>query len=89
MKDRLREINRSLRILDEAHFQGRITRDDYRQRRRHLLGTLCDGGGITARNTVSDRTVPRGHIRNASAHSGNDADWMHQSWWKRLFSKQR
>lgn len=62
MNERLREINRSLRTLDEAHRLGRISREDYRARRRHLLGTLCDGGGITARNTMAAETVPRGSV---------------------------
>lgn len=59
MNERLREINRSLRALDEAHRLGHINREEYRTRRRQLLRPLCDSGGITARNTVADRTLPR------------------------------
>lgn len=60
MNERLREINRSLRALDEAHHLGRISREEYRTRRRQLLRPLCDSGGITARNTLSEVTLPRG-----------------------------
>ncbi|MGH8146971.1 MAG: hypothetical protein ACREPY_11620 [Rhodanobacteraceae bacterium] len=74
MNERLREINRSLRTLDEAHRLGRISREDYRARRRHLLGTLCDGGGITARNTVAAQTVPRESVaaNTPSSHPPRD-----------------
>lgn len=66
MNEHLREINRSLRALDDAHLNGHITRDEYRLRRRHLLGTLRDGGGITRRNNVpSAETVP--HMRDRQA----------------------
>ncbi len=48
--DHLRETNRSLRALDDAHRLGEISRDDYRARRRALLETLTgnhdgDDGG--------------------------------------------
>jgi hypothetical protein len=63
VNERLREINRSLRALDEAHRLGHISREEYRTRRRQLLRPLCDSGGITARNTVADRTMPRSALR--------------------------
>lgn len=66
MNERLREINRSLRALDEAHRLGHISREEYRTRRRQLLRPLCDSGGITARNTVADATMPRGALRTES-----------------------
>jgi hypothetical protein len=74
VNERLREINRSLRSLDEAHRLGRISREDYRARRRHLLGTLCDSGGITARNTVAAETVPRASVPAAPASSQPSRD---------------
>lgn len=89
MNERLRQINQSLGALDEAHRLGRISREDYRARRRHLLGTLCDSGGITARNDV---TAPN---RPAAARShGNEAlsglfpkrrlfDWRRLLFWSR------
>ncbi|ODV09471.1 MAG: hypothetical protein ABT19_14810 [Rhodanobacter sp. SCN 68-63] len=53
MNERERRANQSLRTLDEAHRNGRITRDDYRARRRALLGSLCDSDGVTARNALT------------------------------------
>ncbi|WHZ19886.1 MAG: T6SS protein serine/threonine phosphatase PppA [Rhodanobacteraceae bacterium] len=41
--ERLREANRSLHALDDAHRLGEISRDDYRARRRRLLETLTGG----------------------------------------------
>lgn len=87
MSPRLDEINRSLRALDEAHRLGRITRADYRARRRHLLGTLVDGGGITARNTVDAKTVPRARTQTVpAAPASRDVAMsaMFPSWWSRL-----
>jgi hypothetical protein len=90
VNEHLREINRSLRTLDEAHRLGRISREDYRARRRHLLGTLCDGGGITARNTVAAETVPRSSMPPAAAHARRDeAVTAMFPWWSRLFSWSR
>lgn len=63
MNERERRANQSLRTLDEAHRNGRITREDYRARRRALLGSLCDSDGITARNALTpaaSRAPPRG-----------------------------
>ena len=53
MNERERRANQSLRTLDEAHRNGRITREDYRARRRALLGSLCDSDGVTARNALT------------------------------------
>jgi hypothetical protein len=53
MTEREQSVNRDLRILDEAHRLGRITRDDYRARRRRVIGVLCDSNGvITARKSL-------------------------------------
>lgn len=71
MNEHLREINQSLHALDEAHRLGRITREEYRARRRRLVGTLADGGGITARNTVSVETVPRAQVAGARGHDNS------------------
>ena len=72
MNERLRQINQSLGALDEAHRLGRISREEYRTRRRHLLGTLCDSGGITARNAVAgDAAVERRVV--ATQATGNEA----------------
>lgn len=89
MNERLREINRSLHMLDEAHRLGRISREDYRARRRHLLGTLCDGGGITARNAVVAETIPRSRDPALSrVQSGHDeAISAVFPWWSRWFKR--
>jgi hypothetical protein len=71
VNERLRQINQSLTALDEAHRLGRISREDYRTRRRHLLGTLCDSGGITARNAVADQDVTQS--RGGARSTGNEA----------------
>lgn len=93
MNERLRQINQSLGALDEAHRLGRISREDYRTRRRHLLGTLCDSGGITARNALGGDTAAAN--RPAATHStGNEAlsglfpkrrlfDWRRLLFWSR------
>lgn len=67
MNPRLRDINRSLRALDEAHRLGRISREEYRARRRQLLSPLCDSGGITARNSLDAETVPRASVQTVPA----------------------
>lgn len=60
MSEREQRVNQSLRALDEAHYAGRISREEYRLRRRQLLGTLFDSHGITARNTLRGRRVSDG-----------------------------
>jgi hypothetical protein len=52
MTEREDQVNQGLRSLDDAHRLGRISREDYRARRRALLGSLRDSQGITARNTL-------------------------------------
>ncbi|MFC5438016.1 hypothetical protein ACFPME_15755 [Rhodanobacter umsongensis] len=53
MTERERAINQDLHVLDEAHRLGRITRAEYRARRRRVLGSLYDSSGVvTARKTL-------------------------------------
>lgn len=53
MTEREQAVNRDLRALDEAHRLGRITRGEYRIRRRRVLGSLYDSNGVvTARKTL-------------------------------------
>lgn len=60
MNERERHANQSLHALDEAHRLGRISREEYRSRRRHLLGALCESHVVTARNAVV-RPAQRSH----------------------------
>ena len=60
MSEREQQVNQGLRVLDEAHYSGRISREEYRKRRRQLLGSLCDSHGITARNTLRTRITQQG-----------------------------
>lgn len=70
MTDREHHVNQSLRALDEAHRLGRLTREEYRSRRRHLLGALRDSHVVTARNAiVRAATTER---REAAPVAGND-----------------
>jgi len=63
MTERERAINQDLHVLDEAHRLGRITRDEYRSRRRRVLESLYDSSGIvTARKALvppGAATTPR------------------------------
>lgn len=52
-----RQVNRNLRVLDEAHRLGRIGRDEYRGRRRQLLGSMNESNVITARNALTSTTA--------------------------------
>ncbi|KRE88290.1 hypothetical protein ASG87_06650 [Frateuria sp. Soil773] len=52
MTEAERRANQSLHALDEAHRLGRITREEYRARRRAVLAALCDSHGVTARNAI-------------------------------------
>ncbi|KAA0070917.1 hypothetical protein [Rhodanobacter sp. T12-5] len=79
MTERERAINRDLHALDEAHRLGRITRADYRSRRRRVLQSLQDGSGVvTARKTL----VPGGTTtspRPRHAHSASVGDTSAES----------
>jgi hypothetical protein len=66
MTERERAINQDLHVLDEAHRLGRITRDDYRARRRRVLGSLYDSSGIvTARKTLVPGVTTTSRLRHA------------------------
>lgn len=63
MNERERRTNEALRVLDEAHCNGRFSRDEYRARRRALLNNFCDSDGVTARKTLTpaaSESTPRG-----------------------------
>lgn len=53
MNEHERRVNHALHALDEAHRSAHISRDEYRARRRVLLGSLCDSDGVTARNALT------------------------------------
>jgi hypothetical protein len=77
LAERRHAVNRDLRVLDEAHRLGRITRAEYRARRRRLLETLYDPSAVvTARNTLvppAATTTPRVR-KSPAAHRGDSAD---------------
>jgi hypothetical protein len=70
MTERERAINQDLHVLDEAHRLGRISRADYRARRRHVLQSLYDNSGVvTARKTL----VPSGATTSPRVRHGQSA----------------
>lgn len=77
MSERERAINRDLRVLDEAHRLGRITRAEYRARRRRVLGAMRDSGNlVTARKDLLSQeatTSPRLRHAQAPAAGGDSA----------------
>jgi hypothetical protein len=58
MNEQERRSNHILHALDEAHRMGRITRAEYRTRRRALLASLSDSNGVTARNAIVPSREP-------------------------------
>lgn len=73
MTERERAINRDLHVLDEAHRLGRLSRAEYRTRRRRVLQALRDGNSIvTARKTLlpsaatTTSRVRRAHVMPAA-----------------------
>lgn len=63
MNEHERRINQALHALDEAHSSGRLSREEYRARRRALLSGFCDSDGVTARKALAPATsepTPRG-----------------------------
>ena len=76
MNEQERRANHGLHALDEAHRSGRISREEYRARRRALLGSLCDSDGVTARNALppSTATRPREPGQRMSAPVADVAD---------------
>jgi hypothetical protein len=59
MNEHERRVNQGLHALDEAHRTARISREEYRARRRALLGSLCDSDGVTARNALTPSAAAR------------------------------
>lgn len=57
MTEREAAINRDLRVLDDAHRLGRVSRAEYRNRRRRVLQSLNDGGAVTARKALVSPTA--------------------------------
>ena len=58
MTERERAINRDLHALDEAQRLGRISRAEYRARRRRVLQSLYDSSGVvTARKTLVPASI--------------------------------
>jgi hypothetical protein len=68
MTEREQQINRSLHALDDAHRLGRIARDEYRLRRRHLLAPLIDETYETVRDTVRRAAPAHATQRQKQAH---------------------
>jgi hypothetical protein len=76
MSKRELAVNQELRALDEAHRLGRVSRAEYRSRRRQLIGTLRDSSGVvTARNALAS-PVPAPAPR-AGAYHASEADSAH------------
>ena len=74
MNEQERRANQGLHALDEAHRSGRITREDYRARRRALLENLYDSDGVTARNAL-DAVRGRAAARIRREHSAWPVRW--------------
>ncbi|GGA38608.1 hypothetical protein [Dyella nitratireducens] len=68
MSDREHHVNQSLHALDEAHRLGRLTREEYRSRRRHLLGALRDSHVVTARNAIVRPVAPQQETAPAASN---------------------
>lgn len=75
MTERETAINRDLRVLDDAHRLGRISREEYRSRRRRVLQPLADSGGVvTARKAlVPPRSSAPPQGQHAVAAGAEDA----------------
>ena len=72
-------VNESLCALDEAHRLGHITRDEYRARRRYVIGRLSDSNGETARNAITQQgsvVTARGQHGGGQGQPAVDADAM-------------
>ncbi|MEO6926549.1 MAG: hypothetical protein ABI129_07740 [Rhodanobacter sp.] len=77
MTARVQDVNQQLRELDDAHRLGRITRGEYRARRRRALETLYDASAVvTARKallTPAATTTPRARGARHRAPDENSA----------------
>ena len=72
--ERGRAVNQDLRVLDDAHRLGRITRAEYRARRRRLLESLYDPSAVvTARNTLVPPTATTTRPKLCSRKCGQAA----------------
>jgi hypothetical protein len=73
MTERERAINRDLHVLDEAHRLGRLSRAEYRARRRRVLQSLYDSSGVvTARKTLMPSATTTSRTRRAHAMPSGD-----------------
>jgi hypothetical protein len=68
MSEREWGVNEGLRALDDAHRTGRLTREEYRARRRRLLGTLQNGDSVITRRTATRTPTGQG---SPSAYDGS------------------
>ena len=75
MTERERAINRDLHVLDEAHRLGRISRAEYRARRRRVLQSLHDSSSVvTARKALTPSGVTTtSRTRRAHAMPSGDS----------------
>lgn len=60
-------VNGNLCVLDEAYRLGRITRDEYRARRRYVIGRLSDSNAAAARNAITQQ----GSVADARSRGGD------------------
>jgi hypothetical protein len=73
MTERERAINQDLHVLDEAHRLGRISRAEYRARRRRVLQSLYDSSGVvTARKTLVPSATTTSRTRRVHAMPSGD-----------------
>lgn len=77
MTEREHAINRDLHALDEAHRLNRISRSEYRLRRRRVFQFVHDNGGVvTARKSLGSSvstTPPRSGSARAD-HANRPSD---------------
>lgn len=85
MNEHERRINQGLHALDDAHRNARISREEYRARRRALLASLCDSDGVTARNALTPSAAARQPPfveRRVTVATGNVASALFPDrWW--------
>lgn len=73
MTEREQQINRGLHALDDAHRLGRLARNEYRLRRRHLLAPLVDDPYETVRDTVRRAAPAHGTQRESQKRAPGEA----------------
>lgn len=76
MTERELAINRDLHALDEAHRLNRLSRAEYRLRRRRVLQSAHAGDGVvTARKSIgSSGSTTRPRTEHTYAASGRDTE---------------